>query len=139
MTSTVSVFITGEASVLDCELRLRGTRLGCFNSDDLAQNSPLVIKFDVREANGTPLSDISSEHEDDRGYPCRLRDESEVYDFRRSIVVTVNGFLPAPPERAKGRKQPAPTKLAPTKIVLEDIYLAVVSMDDLLAKSLNAL
>ena len=62
-----------------------------------------------------------------------------VYDFRRSIVVTVNGFLPAPPERAKGRKQPAPTKLAPTKIVLEDIYLAVVSMDDLLAKSLNAL
>ena len=67
MTSTVSVFITGEASVLDCELRLRGTRLGCFNSDDLAQNSPLVIKFDgafrrfdtdrllitVREANGS--------------------------------------------------------------------------------------
>ena len=36
-----------------------------------------------------------------------------VNGFKRFVMVTVNGFLPAPPEKAKGKKEPAPTKLAP--------------------------
>ncbi|CAD6581519.1 MAG: hypothetical protein CYPHOPRED_001599 [Cyphobasidiales sp. Tagirdzhanova-0007] len=78
------------------------------------QNSQEGVTSQLSQATGsnTPR-DNSSEHEDDGGYPCRLRDESEVNGFKRFVMVTVNGFLPAPPEKAKGKKEPAPTKLAP--------------------------